>query len=363
MELGRNILLVQPDLVGGYFEDNDISYFKMIRDETIFEDVSEEYGQIRARTVPYNPSMSVKDLREEIKSLEGIGEWQAAWSEVAVEDRGPEYFENYDLHIRSWIPAYDELVATACEYVNRELMTLLRQKEGDLKILEIGYGTGNLTAQVLEKIGDHNQRLFEASGSRPIHYFGIDRARIAMMPYLVRNAKISERDPRFFSGTVWSEIPQPLKREAPFDVVFGSLVLHDILANDPRIQFAKLLKEAEALLSEKGRFIFADTFSSPDFEKRNEQAKAWKRWMVENGLKESRASFFLTENSDMIETLNLEHLRAVASEQASLESQRIGAGWSPFQIIVLRKKMALLPGTPNPALAPDRLHPVGSGGR
>src|SRR5205807_281803 len=88
-----------------------------------------------------------------------VGMWKSDWKEV--ERRDASYFINYDMHIRVWVPYYDQLIAQAAGIIQREIARLMRLNHHSLELLEVGYGTGALTVPLVSWLETLN-RPFES---------------------------------------------------------------------------------------------------------------------------------------------------------------------------------------------------------
>ena len=64
-----------------------------------------------------------------------VGLWNPGWEQV--EFRTHDYFSNYDIHIRFWIPPYDQLIAQTIAIVEGEIARIMRGSTNHLTLLEI----------------------------------------------------------------------------------------------------------------------------------------------------------------------------------------------------------------------------------
>jgi SAM-dependent methyltransferase len=210
-------------------------------------------------------------------------------------------------------------------------------------VLEVGFGTGALTQAIIEWI-DSIDRPINVGHSIPlIRFFGIDRAYSLMFPLLQQRIKGIDEERYNISlseGTLWSALPPSISNAKPFDIICGSLVLHDLIAADPLEKFGEMLKICRDFLTPGGRLIFADIFPHGDPATEENEKVFWHNWMERNGLPEKEINNFFHHNTDMLNTVNQEQVALAATENGYdflFERLYTANNHSPFRVLMLTK--------------------------
>ncbi|MDH3459015.1 MAG: class I SAM-dependent methyltransferase [Gemmatimonadota bacterium] len=134
--------------------------------------------------------------------------------------------ETYDETIRQLVPAYDEMTALVVERITRR---------SPHTVLDVGCGTGTLSEQVLDRLPEVAVTALDASPEM----IGHAQARLGRFG---RRARLVEGD------------VATCRLEPGFDVVFSSLVLHNI----PFGSKTAVLRSVVRLLAPSGTFVWAD---------------------------------------------------------------------------------------------------------
>ena len=104
-----------------------------------------------------------------------VGRWEPGWDEYPG-NRPHSYFARYDQHIRCWIPNYDELIRSCAAATAMEILRI-RERGQTVWLLEVGYGTAALSAQLLPWIDMLNDPYQKLGKPIPVRlYDTIDRA-------------------------------------------------------------------------------------------------------------------------------------------------------------------------------------------
>ena len=333
----RNLLLMKPDLVGGYVKSERDVFLRIQSDEAIYQNAEEHYARMIARALPFDPRWDRAALRQAWLTKNAIGRWNSAWGDI--NERSADYFEHYDLHIRCWIPEYERFVAHCAKLVEIEIAQILRGTKESIRVLEIGCGTGALTVQLAEWIQNMNRPFLDLAVAPPIDRFlAVDRSsRMVQLTRLklgnIARTRVCEDAAPAFSS-------QEIKRQRPFHVICGSLVLHDLIETDPKRSMNHLLETLSRELASGGYLIFADTFFH-DPGLRTRQLSAWKQAMATAGMQSHQIEEFLGHNSEMINTVTLEDLEQIGPKHGfsnpyvvSLPGARAD---SPFGVLIMKK--------------------------
>jgi tRNA (cmo5U34)-methyltransferase len=143
-----------------------------------------------------------------------------------------ELTRDYDVKIRQLVPRYDEMVGCILDLVRLSTPRA---------VLDIGAGTGNVSELILGALPDVRVTAVEASA------VAASEARRRLHSAAERIA-IVELD-------ILDFVPQ-----APFDVIFSNLVLHNLPPGAKR----RLLAKLRSWLNPGGAFIWGDLIRHPD---------------------------------------------------------------------------------------------------
>ncbi len=329
----RDILLIGPDLVGGYERHMDRDYLRIVRSKTDFDVATTYYQQIKKCAFEFDPNWTNQSLfRAEWLDRENIGKWDPSWT---YDFRDEHYYSLYDLHIRSWVPEYEGLIESTAAIVIEKLKELtLGNPDRQRVVLEIGCGTGTLSLMVLKEIS------FAYSDQALAHtYICVDRAKEMIAR---TNASIKAADFqigfRIFKGTAFDGLPGELIKNDRYSVICGSLVLSHILKQNVEVNLRSSLDLCRNLLVQDGVVIFTDTLvEDPD---KMESCKGyWREGMIRQGLSPQRVDDFLEHNKEMLSTVTRDQVLRIGKECGFNEiSIRMIPGsiyQSPFRIIVM----------------------------
>ena len=351
----RNLLLLQPDLVGGYVRrereravgrrEREWDVFLRIQSsEVAYGEAEARYAKLSERALAFDPRWDRAALRQSWMAKNSIGRWNPAWGDI--NERTEDYFDHYDLHIRCWIPEYERFVAHCAKLVEKEIAQILRGTKGSIRVLEVGCGTGALTVQLAQWIQNINLPFLDLGTDPPIdHFIAVDRS--SRMVGLTKS-RLEEHTQE--SGTVARTricedaapgfSSQDIRQHRPFHVICGSLVLHDLLERDPRHSVDDLLEKLSRELASGGYLIFADTFfHGPG--RREKQLQAWRQAMTTSGMQNHHIDEFLGHNSEMVETVTSDDLTDIAPKHgfSAPQIERLPGAHrdSPFGVLILRK--------------------------
>ena len=138
----------------------------------------------------------------------------------------------YDAERRRLVPCFDAFYGTAAELV-------ARTARANPRVLDLGAGTGLLSAQVLARVKPRALTLFDASAEM----LAKARARLA----------------EFAPAVVVADFNAPLPR-GEFDVIMSALAIHHLADADKRSLFARI----HAALAPGGLFVNAEQILAPD---------------------------------------------------------------------------------------------------
>jgi len=259
--IGHHLLLMQPNVVGGYVSQNGRRYLRVVCDDRTAARARSIYESIKAGTIAFDPNWSETEMRRAWLEQEKVGRWDPNWKDV--KDRTAIYFDKYDMHIRCWIPHYESFIAHTASITAREIARVFQLTNRNVRVLEVGFGTGELTIHLLNWIEHFNHPFAKLSDRPPVErYVGVDRAPQMIELLKARIGKhFSSGICKFEEGTAWDGLPLALEDEK-FDVICGSLVLHDLLGPNPSETLQTMVARCAQLLSREGSMIFADSLVS-----------------------------------------------------------------------------------------------------
>jgi ubiquinone/menaquinone biosynthesis C-methylase UbiE/predicted MPP superfamily phosphohydrolase len=330
---GNNLLLMEPDVVGGYVDTKHGPFLRIERSSVLFNKALHYYKQIKDRSLKFDANWGYQQIRSSWVSQNRFGEWNTSWNDVLY--RSDDYFDNYDMHIRCWIPGYDEFNQFAADLVVVHVYQALRRTPRRLRVMEIGFGTGSLTKPILTWIKSLDGPVKQLGGHPIVERFlGVDRSPKMLAIASKRLRPLLSETAFLRTGSAVDGFPLEAKHNAPFDIICGSLVLHDLLEEDPSFEkITKILSRLSSILSPGGTLLFADIFFSRDPSERTRQMERWRGSMKQVGLTDDAIDNFLQYNQEMVVTLNFESLAAAAST----------TGFSPPELTRIPKLPSDLP--------------------
>lgn len=213
-----------------------------------------------------------------------------------------------------------------------------------MKVLEIGYGTGELSASLLGWMNNLNAPVEALNRSRIIsEYLAIDSA--GRMQEVVGKRFAERKSYQMFevcSAPTWSGT---VMYKAPYDVICGSLVLHDMVAGgDVKVTMRDLLGKLDLVTSENSLLIFADVFLSDDEKVKNAQLEKWKKHMRQVGMRDQEIGDFFAGNPELIDTLTINKIDIVVKgsgfSRVDLSPIPGANGSCPFRVLILQKRLS-----------------------
>jgi SAM-dependent methyltransferase len=339
--VGHHLLLVDNDVIGGYRPNPgriDGRQLVIERNELRYSAGVQFYKSIKDRAVQFHPEMKVADLRREWLAKTGVGRWDPDWT-TETEFRSPDYFDLYDRHIRCWIPRYGQLIQDCAATVFREILRIYADRARSVDVLEIGYGTGRLTREIMPWIKNINRPFYDLEHHGPVHrYRAFDRAdqMVQQARELLRPDQQGGVNMRLLRGTAWDDI------DDKYDVVFGSLVMHFLIGPEPSGDALDMFFANSAEhTTDDGALVFADVFGVDADRKGTSAVRNWREWMIRYGLSEEKADGYLAGNADMTEAAPLDLLKEAAQAHGFKTRVKIaGSPDLPFRIVVFRKEPA-----------------------
>jgi SAM-dependent methyltransferase len=216
----------------------------------------------------------------------------------------------------------------------------IRQVGGKpVNLLEIGYGTGSLTAQIVPWI-NYLTRPFDELGDLPPvdYYHAIDRAEQMRMSARQNLGAGATSWLRMLKKIAWREV----RTDIDYDIIVGSLVMHFLIDRTVGdLSADTFFAECAKRLRDGGSLVFADSFGANSTTDRESAAQRWRDWMVRNGLSQEYADSFLKGNRDMVDAFSTEELKAAADRHGFVwGGERSVSSVREFKIIVLRKDAA-----------------------
>lgn len=343
--VGRNFVLMAPDLVAVYTEEKEHLQVRFEVSKDQYKEVEHVYRSLRNVSVACSHDTKTPDLRSEWMHKREIGKWDRDWG--IVDSRTERYFDDYEAHIRAWIPHYADLVSRCSALVMQQVIELIRQTQGKIRILEVGYGTGSLTKSLLARLDGFNLPYRDAGEQAPIEEFvGVDysdRMREALMERLNNRSQLNI-ECNFLVEDFWDYVNGG-SRAGEFDLICGSLVLHDLVGGQGETAVTESLRTVRHVLKEKGALVFADVFMPVKGTGAHDpQLRYWQKQMLRYGMRQDDIDLFFKHNKDMTETVTEQQLRAIANKEGFSQPQfhysSPAAKKLPFRTLVLRRGLS-----------------------
>ena len=96
--VGQHMLLMEPDLVGGYTEHSRQRYLRIQSDARLYRNTNFQYELVKRGSFQVTSTMTKDDIRREWMQTTRAGLWNSGWEQVEL--RTDDYFSNYDINIR-----------------------------------------------------------------------------------------------------------------------------------------------------------------------------------------------------------------------------------------------------------------------
>ncbi|MCX6579435.1 MAG: class I SAM-dependent methyltransferase [Candidatus Aminicenantes bacterium] len=162
-----------------------------------------------------------------------------------------DFIEGYDQTINSYVMHYEEMMNAIFNELPNE----------NLKVLEMGCGSGNLTKKISEK--------------RNLKITGVD-----ISERLIANAqKKLDSDSRLDLRV--GNILEVDLQSTEFDYIISFLFIHELYPD----QREELIKKIKVWSKKKTKIIIGDIFNIEEPDKREECILEWYNWMVNRGIK------------------------------------------------------------------------------
>ena len=185
--VGHHIELRGEDSVGGYVTSARSSdrHYIFVTDFTgeagkLYDNAKRYYAEHAKHTftVPAQPlddQPLTVTIRQELNKLANIGTFEPHWGRHST--RSSDYFQKYEYNIATWITRswYTDLNKICGQGVIRELFSCFNR---DTNIVEVGFGTGNMTKWIVEWIAEQRRLAQNVSCPQPSRtfFYGIDEA-------------------------------------------------------------------------------------------------------------------------------------------------------------------------------------------
>lgn len=188
-------------------------------------------------------------------------------------DKAEEHFNENAEKYESLI----EKIVTRHEIFFSQVVSLV--PGGDIRVLELGSGTGYLTEKIIEKNPGAKVTCIDMTP---------EMIGIAMRKETLKNVEFIEGDFR----NVWPN--------GKFDLVISTLCFHHLPDKD-REEVTKMIRDS---LADGGIFVNGDVFKSDDEFIGGILDERWKEAMIENGLSEKQADGMIEKRGRALEFID-----------------------------------------------------------
>lgn len=326
--------VVLENVVGCYERDDRFNSMKLVieYDKELSDDLRQEFDRTRSFSVQLDTSSRAEMVRKEWIKKRNIGVWSDHYT--GGDHRDARYYENYDKHIRVWIPNYKELCARVGGTIIKHLTP--RVLEGKAIVGEIGVGTGAVT-EIVARWCD----ALSKAGFRPLaRYVGIDAAEKMCEAGKSAISKFNEHGRfKITCGLDFHGLRSAVERGVKYDLICGSLILHYLLeAPEKAEEWARFITQLDEILSPTGIAIFGGCYFNDSIDKRTEQLAWWERRMKRNGLEDEVIEKFISGNREMCNMPSPECIGAYAGGMFAASFERLDHHSNPFGVLVLERK-------------------------
>tara|TARA_Y100000034_G_C6850009_1_gene385536 strand:- start:600 stop:1271 length:672 start_codon:yes stop_codon:yes gene_type:complete len=188
-----------------------------------------------------------------------------------VKDHFEIKYTDYDQLIRNLIPKYEEMHNLVVENIHFSK---------DLKILDLGIGTGQTSLQILKQFPQAK----------------IDGVDISKSMLVQAKARLKDYNVQFFESDAMD-----FKFEKKYDAAVAVLSLHHLNSNQKQEFFKRVYKT----LRDDGVFIIADIIKFDSVSETKEKEKEWKKFLINNlGEKEGNYWFDNYLEEDLPDSVN-----------------------------------------------------------
>lgn len=328
--------------IGGNFVvfDNVVGYYDQLDGNTklvICQDKERssalrlEFERSKGFSVQVTPDSLSQQIRRDWLEKRGIGVWPESYS--GGDRRDDRYYDSYDLHIRVWIPDYEELSSKVAAAV----ISFASARLGRHKALvgEIGVGTG----AVIQIVARWHDALLRAGFRALSRYIAVDT--VPRMCAATDEAIRSFRSEGVFAAQRGRDFHalQAAVDGRKYDVVCGSLILHYLIEHNADGDYwVPFFDQLDQTLSADGIAVFGGPFFDHRPERRSKQIKWWQESMIEMGLSADLARSFIEKNPEMLafgEGANTIAQHSKGRFHARLD--RLSNHRSPFGVLTLTR--------------------------
>lgn len=321
----------------GYYDEDAKGYKKLVLKRSAEDSahLAEQFERTKAFSVRLTAKSTAQSVKREWLKKREIGEW----AYTGATKRSPNYYDNYDKHIRVWVPDYQELVASAANEVISHLGRVNRAVnsgfEGRGVVGEIGVGTGALAAHIARWTDDMEL----AGGAVRARALGRYVCLDAVDP-MVRSAISTLKKFRCFGKFVirkGSRIDAflPHSAEQQYDVICGSLILHYLIDHADAAAWTNFFDALHRVLRSDGVAVFAGCHFSPEAAEKQKQLEWWRNEMLDIGLNADSVERFISMNTEMTSMPSVEEFPALSSGKFDCRFIHEGPKHSPFGVAVL----------------------------
>jgi len=186
-------------------------------------------------------------------------------------------YKDYDSLIRSLIPKYEEMHKIALHQIKFS-------NKKDLRILDLGIGTGQTALKILESFPKAT-------------IDGVDLSKNMISQSKIRLKKYSSRV-KFFESDILD-----FKLTKKYDVVISVLCIHHLNSK----QKEKFFKKIHGALNKEGIFIIADIVKFNSKKETKQRELEWKKFIAKN-LGEIKADYWFNNylEEDLPDSINMQ---------------------------------------------------------
>ena len=305
--VGRNMIVMEPNLVGGYVEEGGETRLKIVSDTLTYSRARQVYEKQVKNSISLEKGMSSEDVRRAHVVKAKIGNYDPSWAGGG--EKSLEYRLLYEENIRCFVPNYDRFIQYTMKKIQDQIIQQLRRTSHSLNILEVGPGTGGLTKPLTAWIDDLNNPCFNSTSSLFVGTFSCLEKSQLMLESLKRSLKGIKTYHAFLEGEYDDHIMTNLTIPQKYDVICGSLVLHDILGENPSEMIEVFLERSKRCLRPGGSLIFSDFF----VESQDEIAE-YIQDMKRVGMTDEQIENFLDLNPEMVHTVTKTQVETAAKK-------------------------------------------------
>lgn len=317
----------------GYYEADQFDSTKLVieYDEARSEILRTAFARALEVSVRLCPDSRAEAVRRDWFKVRRIGVWSNMYA--GGDQRDSYYYDNYDKHIRVWVPEYDYLCTSVARAIINHLT--LQNLFGRAVVGEVGIGTGAVT-QIVARWSD----ALSQAGIRPLEKYVCVDSSEEMCDAVTKTISQFNRKNYFkiTRGLDFQGLRSNVSGNGKYDLICGSLILHYLLEAPAQGEdWTRFAAQLDDILSPNGVAIFGGCYFEEDDEKRHRQLNWWRQSMERKSLENIVVDQFIDGNPEMCGMPSATFIERYSNGKFLATFDGLGIRHSPFGVLTLRR--------------------------